>query len=378
MELTIQDAGHSLSSSMGSPSTFDFLQLPVVIMVQFPIYLRDIKDLINLSASCSYLHELYKSTAPNTIYQLAAASPSLFYQQPSPHFLVAAVARQVGEWALETPKRRFIFHNAFRTNGIEGLFDLCKRVGGLSMKELRELHDIQESVLRPIAFEISKECGPLSTLDPARVESDQGVELVICEDPYKSLLQIIMFGDFFAANIRAVYDPQVTDPFSASIRRDWWANCCPDVNCAESPVAAPIAGPLCSLEMMSLHNVFCSEVWRGGWARAVGRLTEKLSPDLQPHDASLFQTQETLPQLKLEKLKEGIWEQTIKGQGLRGMHLLLYGGIANIPNDFIETRKKIMALDVSHIDTTDNKRSDEAWAYRVSARSDVYSCLDWL
>lgn len=140
-----------------------------------------------------------------------------------------------------------MFHDSFKTDGIDGLFELCNQIGQLTMKAIRELHEFKLTVLNPLSNSVSRECGPASLSDIA--ENPQ----TICEDPENSLLYIAMFGDFFAASVQAVYDPETPQPLSPRIRRDWWEQCCADVYCDASPAIEP-PGPL-HLNMRSINEV---------------------------------------------------------------------------------------------------------------------------
>ncbi|TGO10140.1 hypothetical protein BTUL_0143g00110 [Botrytis tulipae] len=164
-------------------------------------------------------HNIYAEhpPLPGLLFELAAAS-SLEIFEPKPHFLIAGVARQIGEWAIQTPENRNEFYETFRKEGIFGLFELCKKRGNLSLDEMRDLFD-RKSTLRSLVLIHLQRCN--------RGFYDESTEML----PY---LQIAMFGDLFAASVRNFCEPGATNPLHTSIRLDCWAKCCPDISCNDS------------------------------------------------------------------------------------------------------------------------------------------------
>ncbi|KAF7945789.1 uncharacterized protein EAE97_004827 [Botrytis byssoidea] len=150
-------------------------------------------------------HNIYAEhpPLPGLLFELAAAS-SLEIFEPKPHFLIAGVARQIGEWAIQTPENRVEFHESFRTEGILGLFELCKKRGKLTPDEIRDLFD-RKSTLSSLVF--------IHLQHYNRAFYDESTEML----PY---LQIAMFGGLFAASVRNFCEPGVTNPLHTSIRLD--------------------------------------------------------------------------------------------------------------------------------------------------------------
>ena len=141
-----------------SPPSSSLLSLPEDILLTIPCYLRDIEDLVNLSATCRRLHGLSASTSPRTILQLAAAASRIFFR-PDPHFLVAATARQLAEWASLTSTSTAELRVAFR-GGMEGLLELIPMelltvfdekelellIGGMSEIDMYEIITVVEHI----------------------------------------------------------------------------------------------------------------------------------------------------------------------------------------------------------------------------------------
>lgn len=63
-----------------------------------PEFLHNIEDYTNLSSTCRILRVTMATALPKQILRLAAASSKIFFR-PDPLFLVAATARELGNWA---------------------------------------------------------------------------------------------------------------------------------------------------------------------------------------------------------------------------------------------------------------------------------------
>ncbi|KAF7886428.1 hypothetical protein EAF00_010531 [Botryotinia globosa] len=111
-------------------------------------------DLLKTSAETDRIcgHNIYAEHPPlsGLLFELAAAS-SLEILEPKPHFLTAGVARQIGEWAIQTPENRVELHESFKTEGILGLFELCKKREKLTLDEMRDLFG-RKSTLSSLVF----------------------------------------------------------------------------------------------------------------------------------------------------------------------------------------------------------------------------------
>ncbi|QSZ34324.1 hypothetical protein DSL72_005915 [Monilinia vaccinii-corymbosi] len=116
------------------------------------------------SSRRSRKRNLYSERAPPSglLFELAASS-SLKVFDPKPYLLIAGVARQMGEWAIE---------------------------------KIRDLIEFRPSVLKPLASSQMKYLGydEQASLHP-------GVDFMV------PCLRIAMFGDLFTSSIRNSYDP---------------------------------------------------------------------------------------------------------------------------------------------------------------------------
>ncbi|ATZ55673.1 hypothetical protein BCIN_12g02420 [Botrytis cinerea B05.10] len=206
-------------TNLNKANSFPLLKGSIDLLLLLPQYLDTIEDFIHLSSTCKTLYDIYTehTPLPGLVFELAAAS-SLEIFEPKPHFLISGVARQIGEWAIETSENRTEFHESFKTEGIFGLFELCKKRGEMTVEEIRSLVD-RKSILRSLVLIHSKR-------NNRTVYSEYTAML-----PY---LQIAMFGGLFAASVSNFCEPGVTNPLHTKIRLDWWAKCCPDRSCNDS------------------------------------------------------------------------------------------------------------------------------------------------
>ncbi|KAI9649573.1 hypothetical protein NHQ30_002153 [Ciborinia camelliae] len=197
----------------------NFFQGQKDILIVLQSYLHSIKDYFHLYATCKALRTFYSANPPlnGTALRLAATSSSELFG-PEPYFLIAGVARQMGEWAIKKPENRIKFHDSFKTKGINGLFELCTKEAKITLKDLKNLVEFRRSILEPLLPIMEA----YSNFDEMRILSKRNNTM----EPY---LQIAIFGDLFAPNVRNFCEPGVVaDPLDLSIRRDWWVMCCPD------------------------------------------------------------------------------------------------------------------------------------------------------
>lgn len=77
------------------------IDLPQELLLIHPAHLANIEDFMNTASCCRLLRDVLSETRGNTILRLSAASSRVFFR-PDPWFLIAATARQVGRWGLES------------------------------------------------------------------------------------------------------------------------------------------------------------------------------------------------------------------------------------------------------------------------------------
>ncbi|KAI1379933.1 hypothetical protein F4677DRAFT_299556 [Hypoxylon crocopeplum] len=180
------------------------LRLPKTILAMLPDYLYNIEDYTNLSATCRTLKECMETASPATILQLAWASTRVFFR-PSPHFLVCAVARQLGFWARESDENEAELA-AGMPRGIDHLMDLALKVGcGLPLPRIRELYELRFSLINRIADVIDKCVGYQWWLGV--IDGDTGSMTDRGYAPM-ALWQLAIYGELFGPDFDPFLDPE--------------------------------------------------------------------------------------------------------------------------------------------------------------------------
>lgn len=126
----------------------NLLSLPRDILITLPLYLHNIEDYVNLSSTCRTMRDCMATATPNAILRLAAAQTAVFFR-PSPLFLVAATARELGNWARQNDSNEKELAGRME-DGIDALLDLALEHCGLTMPRIRELHLMRFSILNPV------------------------------------------------------------------------------------------------------------------------------------------------------------------------------------------------------------------------------------
>ncbi|KAK5993474.1 hypothetical protein PT974_06905 [Cladobotryum mycophilum] len=238
--------------------------LPIDILVLLPSHLHNVEDFANLSSSCRLFHSIYANTSPELILQLAAASTSTFFS-PSPHFLVAATARQLGEWALRNDDNLRALEASFQ-GGIDGIYRLCLKHSSLSIERIRELHVSRCNVIDPFADRIR---------DPEMLE--------IRPASVRATYQLIILGELFSRTVTTILDPSSPSPRITLMQRlEFIKYCIPDGSCLATkggPVVqaigpyAPENLPRLPWDQKTLHRVLVcahrAELWTKFWMQAI-------------------------------------------------------------------------------------------------------------
>lgn len=128
--------------------------LPKDILVLLPDFLHNIEDYTNLSSTCRKLRDAMQTALPNTILRLADAQTTVFFR-PSPHFLAAATARELGDWARKSDANEKMFAERCQ-EGVEGLLELALEHCGITMQRLRELYQMRFDIINPVEDVIDK------------------------------------------------------------------------------------------------------------------------------------------------------------------------------------------------------------------------------
>jgi hypothetical protein len=208
----------------------DILNLPNEIIAMLPEYIHNIEDFMNISSTCSTLRTILSKTRPNQILRMAATQRRIFFR-PDPHFLVAATARQVSDWALLSAENTHILQEAFK-DGIDGLFELCIEKCGITMEEIRRLHALRFTAFNPVADLIDRAAGKQWYDVPNFWDGGRSDAATIECEPERAMYQIIIYGELFSSTMTAVLYPELGLPkHDLETRLDYIRYCVPDWVC---------------------------------------------------------------------------------------------------------------------------------------------------
>jgi hypothetical protein len=216
--------------------------LPIDILSLLPEFLHNIEDYINLGSTCHSLRAALSLAHPRIILQLAAASSRIFFR-PSPHFLVAAKARELADWAAKDPRNAVLLREAMQENGVDGLMELClKHTNGLTMQRIRELHAMRFAVINPIVDLIDKCVGQQWYDTPNFWNGGVDDAWTIDVDPPETFFHLAIYGGLVAREFDAyisqiqrgrVDTEQITKDGAMDVdnRLEYVKYCIPDPDC---------------------------------------------------------------------------------------------------------------------------------------------------
>lgn len=160
-----------------------------------PDYLHDIEDYKNVGSSCRRLHSVMHDATPRQILHLAIDASRIFFR-PSPHFLVAATARELGQWARQSVANEEEFVSAMQ-NGLDGMIDLASKHCGLSMNRIRELYEMRFSTIKPVTDIMDKCIGNQWYATEDFWDGGVSDAYTISADPAASVFHLAIYGEVF-------------------------------------------------------------------------------------------------------------------------------------------------------------------------------------
>ena len=327
----------------------NLLDLPIEILTLLPHHLRNITDFKDAATSCRTLHIAFAATSPRTILHLAAAS-SREYEvfHPHPHFLVAATVRQVADWARLSASNTIVLRETFE-DGIDALYDLCLAKAGLTLADIRRLHEFRYSTINPVVDMIDRCAGAQWYATPDFWDGGVSDANTIYCEPQRTLFQVAIYGELFSSAMSEVLEPvglRASPPrFDLATRFDYWKYCVPDWLCIQDCEAGPVKhkGPYArgtqSFEPFfnergeeerqphddqgAMIHVLQCRTWTEAWER----VRRDIGPDFE------------------EKWRQELWMSIVQIQGLGGLEMLRPGGVEKWRLRLEEMRRKIEGLD---------------------------------
>lgn len=214
------------------------LSLPDELLVQLGNYIHNIEDFINLCSTCRKLRNVTGSATPRTILRLAAAQSSTFFR-PSPWFLVAATARELGHWARDHEDNERQLASTLE-RGVEGLLDMALAHCGLTVKRIRQLYLMRFSIINPVTDLIDKCVGVQWYQTPNFWNGGVSDAYTISAEASETLLQLAIYGELFGPDFEAFLGPDSRSRrrLSVETRLEFVKYCIPDFACVEGQTSA--------------------------------------------------------------------------------------------------------------------------------------------
>ncbi|RYP50146.1 hypothetical protein DL768_004263 [Monosporascus sp. mg162] len=335
------------------------LSLPRDVIVLLPNFLHNIEDYTNLSSTCRTLRQCMSAATPNTILRLAAAQSRIFFR-PSPHFLVAATARELGNWARECDANERELCRKLQ-DGWDGLLDLAVSQArcGLTMERIRELHLMRFSVINPVT-DVFDKCGGdqwYSTPDFWNGGVDDAY--TIYSDPPTAVFHLATYGELFAPDLEAVLRQDGdARKLSVDTRLEYIKYCVPDWATDSNPArggeqldprravkrTGPYAegAPSLNNNNIALTWVINSSRWKPHWreirAKAGPDFTEEELDDGWWYDPNRYGDGSPY-------WRQRLWENTMICQGLEGLGMIRPGLQDRWVAKIKEWREKVASLE---------------------------------
>ena len=323
--------------------------LPNEILDSLPLYIDNIESFINTASTCRRLRDALYRAHPNIILQLAAASAPTFFS-PHPYFLIAATAREASDWALQDEARSREFRTAIQW-GIDGLYDFCLKHSGLTLDDIRRMHQARFSIINPLADKIDKMAGQQWLDTPGFWDGGVSEPCTIDSDADLAAFQIIIYGELFRRSMDVFLQPESADGsepdkmpspfFDIHTRIDYFTYCLSDAVCKDYPGFKRLdTGPYANGrtpdagEQVAMHHILNCGRWRRMWGSAISRLfsnEEKIvlleDPD-QEYWKNMFERVPdvgeslTIDDIDFRYQKAKLLRDALQSQGLEGMQLV--------------------------------------------------------
>lgn len=314
------------------------LSLPRDILILLPEHIHNIEDYTNLASTSRELRVCMNAATPKSVLRLAAARSRTFFR-PSPHFLVAATARELGVWARQSDAHEQELASKLE-NGIDALLDLALDHCGLTMERIRELHLMRFSTINPAADIIDQCVGKQWYRTPRFWNGGVSDAYTISSEPHESVFHLAIYGELFGPDLDAFLNQNTSvRRLSVDTRIEFIKYCLPDfaTTCTNHPSdigfesADPRRrvkriGPYVPNEMgnpypMENHNlaltwVLRSSRWRPHWKR----MRAKAGPDFQDDFRDLWLCNEE--QHHGLDWRQRMWENVMVCQGLDGLGMI--------------------------------------------------------
>ncbi|THC95058.1 hypothetical protein EYZ11_005453 [Aspergillus tanneri] len=295
--------------------------LPNEILCLLPLYIDNIESFTNAASSCRRLRDTFYTAHPNTILRLAVASAPTFFS-PHPHFLIAATVRQASNWALGDASRTKELRRALQ-GGINSLLDFSIQYSGLSLPQIRSMHQSRFSILNPLSDLIDKMAGSQWYATPEFWNGGVSEPYTLDTEASRATFQIVIYGELFGPSMLAFLEPERADLpfFDVHTRLDYFTYCVPDWVCKSypgfevlptGPYALDVEPPR-EGDQVALHYILRCGRWRRLWTASILEIMTFLGEEQTNKDSNMENE---------ESWREKMLRDALLCQGLEGMQLV--------------------------------------------------------
>ncbi|KAL9062877.1 MAG: hypothetical protein Q9157_008568 [Trypethelium eluteriae] len=173
------------------------------------------------------------TATPKTILRLAAAQSKIFFR-PSPHFLVAATARELGHWARRSAANEQDLAQKME-DGIDGLLGLVLAHCTITLGRIRELFSMRFSIMNPVTDIIDQCVGQQWLSTPNFWNGGVDDAYTISADPSETFFHLVIYGELFGPD----FEPILSQNHDArrlrvETRLEFIKYCVPDFACQQN------------------------------------------------------------------------------------------------------------------------------------------------
>jgi hypothetical protein len=273
--------------------------LPPDILAMLPEFLHNIEDYTNLSSTCRIMRVTMATATPRQILRLAAAQSKVFFR-PDPLFLVAATARELGNWArLDWDNELELILSCERSDeSCEELLDLAVEHCGLTLERIRELHLLRFSLINPVLDIIDKCVGAQWQATENFWNGGASDASEIDAKPLETLFHLVIYGELFAPDMEAFLNPDSKAPMLLADTRVDFVDWC-----------------MSHQDTRALAYTIQSNKWKPHWKE----MRALAGPDFKENFTDAWSWSDDGP----GDWRQRLWENAMLCQGLEGLQMLL-------------------------------------------------------
>ncbi|KAL1963839.1 hypothetical protein VTN77DRAFT_7770 [Rasamsonia byssochlamydoides] len=313
--------------------------LPRELLWEVLDHLHSLRELHSLLLTSKDLYQACNGAPRKTVSALASHSAELRLLEglgPYPHLFLAASARNLADWAIQSEKRRKMLKFALH-GGIWSLFELAMDKAPIALDEIREIWRWKQDALEPVSWVLGQTCGPKAW-----------------PYPQLSLLLWVIYGELFHHTFSFVYEnyhrlsrnsPPLPQPLDCVTRFKFLVYCAPDtksfklLGIREKDLHSRLRlfmerTPIDICQQSTMENACVNYLRPKAWADAL-----RFYIQIRPHPRDLFSSP--------EKVGDLLYVSTVMHWGKRSLEILVEGGPEKYAAELKQLKSKIRNVTAS-------------------------------